>query len=1201
MDYFAHIFFGNEFAEIISNIAKQVCINRGGELTSSVNLFMIDEKNLRTLVYPQTPVSDTDIIANDGAINTEWQELGAFTGKDDDDKKLFLDTVFNKIMTVGNAQANKVLHVLLHFPLYKPEALDAMTKLHSLITSLNRPIQVNFMGYCDDICPIIEPGYEIKSKTSAQIKKFNEYRKKAGVSNNNSHFIAIQNCSQSGIALGLDIESLSDIIAQFAMLCSEHYLTIFPRNVEYLDAIAFGISTLHLDKYLFVKYLLNKTLLAAMDNANINDTQVNVNDAAVNAGKIFFDKTRILSGIMANLDKLQKPDNDVEFEKIRKKYEEEVQAILDNCKTILAENESINMKAAIIAACLAKTDCELFTDTVFMQEIVSIDKLFDEPINFYIKNDRAKYYTIDDEPIVNPIPLMQELDKKLLNSETDIRRLQNQIGEYEKQLEETEKAVDYFVEDGFYHYKNQKFQLLPSVEQEPLAETYTAHEVNVSSLDLRNSFTPIKNQGQQGSCLAFSLTSIFEYVMQLNKAQDVDLSEAFLYYNARNMDANADTDVNKDTGSRYKPAIDSLAKYGLASEKVWPYREDVYSQKPSDAAYEDASKRKLISAMNVQRKIADIKSALVDGCPVAGSFVLTRSFYEMKNGYVNMPTEEEIDECLAPDAEKKKHGHHAMVIVGFSDEIQMFIVRNSWGIDFGEKGYCYIPYAYIENERLFNYACIITEIESMPTKKIETVTPLKINTNDLAIQHIIAQINLKREEELANGYRQDKSKLKEYFETLKSLLSNQNDRDNFIEANKNKISEEQEELREKRNAKDAESEKNDEEYRTFKKSAYIRAGLFVVGAIIFWTFFYNCDDSGNNRNWITWGVQWGLFATALVLASIYLFSKDKFRGYITSFWLSFVTIPAVILSKSAIAVLYDVYFEPKADETWTADIFKTDDYWYWIVFAILVSGVIFFIKCHKRYKEWIEIRTRIEKEINDINKEINNKEREKALLKLKTFASWQHIVSFQNLSNKLYAKYTALTSLINNMRNWYKEFEENENECSFESKVPNISLLTKEKLDKFFEEKLAKDEALHIDFCEKIENYKVEEGAMLDFKKELLNKIVIKILERRELRDFDVAEHAATNAFKDIAFEITRETGRLLEDSSNVFMMVQSVERPVITPLQTIFMPSANRSAETRKNILGPRAINCVELNDKHRLTVLNTMALSFDECVNFQ
>jgi C1A family cysteine protease len=40
-----------------------------------------------------------------------------------------------------------------------------------------------------------------------------------------------------------------------------------------------------------------------------------------------------------------------------------------------------------------------------------------------------------------------------------------------------------------------------------------------------------------------------------------------------------------------------------------------------------------------------------------------------------------------------------MLCVGYSEADEMFIVRNSWGEEWGDKGYCYMPYDYVMNEK----------------------------------------------------------------------------------------------------------------------------------------------------------------------------------------------------------------------------------------------------------------------------------------------------------------------------------------------------------------------------------------------------------------------------------------------------------------------------------------------------------------------
>lgn len=41
-----------------------------------------------------------------------------------------------------------------------------------------------------------------------------------------------------------------------------------------------------------------------------------------------------------------------------------------------------------------------------------------------------------------------------------------------------------------------------------------------------------------------------------------------------------------------------------------------------------------------------------------------------------------------------------MICVGYDDQEEVFIIRNSWGEDWGDNGYCYIPYAYMTDTEL---------------------------------------------------------------------------------------------------------------------------------------------------------------------------------------------------------------------------------------------------------------------------------------------------------------------------------------------------------------------------------------------------------------------------------------------------------------------------------------------------------------------
>jgi hypothetical protein len=68
----------------------------------------------------------------------------------------------------------------------------------------------------------------------------------------------------------------------------------------------------------------------------------------------------------------------------------------------------------------------------------------------------------------------------------------------------------------------------------------------------------------------------------------------------------------------------------------------------------------------------------------------------------------------ASDNVRETHGWHAMLCVGYSDPDKVFIIRNSWGKDWGDKGYCYIPYDYVINKDYNGHdSWIIKSVENL--------------------------------------------------------------------------------------------------------------------------------------------------------------------------------------------------------------------------------------------------------------------------------------------------------------------------------------------------------------------------------------------------------------------------------------------------------------------------------------------------------
>jgi C1A family cysteine protease len=87
-----------------------------------------------------------------------------------------------------------------------------------------------------------------------------------------------------------------------------------------------------------------------------------------------------------------------------------------------------------------------------------------------------------------------------------------------------------------------------------------------------------------------------------------------------------------------------------------------------------------------------MRACLADGFPFVFGFTVYESFESdtvAKSGVLNLPK-----------AKESAIGGHAVCAVGYDDAARRFIVRNSWGTDWGKRGYFTMPYAYLADRNL---------------------------------------------------------------------------------------------------------------------------------------------------------------------------------------------------------------------------------------------------------------------------------------------------------------------------------------------------------------------------------------------------------------------------------------------------------------------------------------------------------------------
>lgn len=206
-------------------------------------------------------------------------------------------------------------------------------------------------------------------------------------------------------------------------------------------------------------------------------------------------------------------------------------------------------------------------------------------------------------------------------------------------------------------------------------------------VDLRDQDSPIEDQGPLGSCTSFASGAAFRFDLRKQGLSDFVISHLFEYYNSR-----AKNQKSADAGATIRDAIKALNTYGICPETEWPYNVEKFASKPPTRCYTDALKDRAVTYLRVSQSLTQMKSCLAQGFP----FVIGISVYESfesdqvaTTGIVPMPSQ---DESLL--------GGHALLVVGYDTSKSWFIVRNSWGTSFGDKGYVYIPFEYLGDSDL---------------------------------------------------------------------------------------------------------------------------------------------------------------------------------------------------------------------------------------------------------------------------------------------------------------------------------------------------------------------------------------------------------------------------------------------------------------------------------------------------------------------
>lgn len=214
-----------------------------------------------------------------------------------------------------------------------------------------------------------------------------------------------------------------------------------------------------------------------------------------------------------------------------------------------------------------------------------------------------------------------------------------------------------------------------------------------TSVDWREYCLPVDDQLSLRSSSAFACASLLQYFERRSSGRMIEPSAMFIYWTTRRL-----MGWTGDSGAQLRMTWKAIARFGFAAEKDWPYRVCSVDSQPDNFAFSSAEKpgglryvRLDVRGERGEETLRRVKSYLAAGFACAFGFPGNRS----------LMTEAEIP---MPNIHDTIEGGHSVMAVGYDDNRRFrsyrgaLLIRNSWGAEWAEGGYGWLPYAYVREE-----------------------------------------------------------------------------------------------------------------------------------------------------------------------------------------------------------------------------------------------------------------------------------------------------------------------------------------------------------------------------------------------------------------------------------------------------------------------------------------------------------------------
>jgi C1A family cysteine protease len=220
---------------------------------------------------------------------------------------------------------------------------------------------------------------------------------------------------------------------------------------------------------------------------------------------------------------------------------------------------------------------------------------------------------------------------------------------------------------------------------------------------LASYFPEVDDQLQLNSSPAQACVDLVQYFDRRALGRTVALSKLFVHQTSQRL-----LGATGNTGVDLRTTLKAIVAFGIPYQQHWTYDPEKINEEPAAFLYAFADRFRSIRYVRLdgrnrtgQETLAIVKALLNAGFPSAFGFSVPTSI----SRDADIPYRPTFDMV---------QGGQAVVAVGYDDQRLSSTkgalqIRNSWGREWGDDGYGWLPYAYVEEQLAGDFWTIISD------------------------------------------------------------------------------------------------------------------------------------------------------------------------------------------------------------------------------------------------------------------------------------------------------------------------------------------------------------------------------------------------------------------------------------------------------------------------------------------------------------